>query len=223
MNALASLFRRDVRLCATRGGGALASLFFFVMTASLFAMAFSADAALLREAGAGVVLVSALLASLLSLEQVYHRDHDDGAIDMMLLSALSPIGLAGAKMAAHWAVTGLPLCLAALLVAQMLHVGAETLPVLFGAVMTGTVYMSVLGGFGAFLTLGAKRPGVLLAVVVLPLYVPMLLLGVMAAEAALAGMAAKPYLLLQVSLLVAALPLSVLASAGLLKMQLRSS
>jgi heme exporter protein B len=90
---------------------------------------------------------------------------------MMLLSALSPLGLAGAKMAAHWAVTGLPLCLATLVVAQMLNVPPETLPVLFFATAAGTLYMSLLGGFGAFLTLGAKRPGVLLAVVVLPLWI----------------------------------------------------
>lgn len=223
MKTFLTLIKRDVRLSALRGGGVAASLFFFVMVASLFPLALGADRELLQGSGAAVIWICALLASLLSLEQVYHRDFDDGSMDLMMLAPVSPFVLSCAKIAAHWLCAGLPLFIAAGFVAQMFNVDAAFLPLLLLSLFTGTVYMSLLGGFGAFLTLGSRRPGVLLALVVLPLYIPMLLLGMMAAEAALAGTPPKAYLLLQIALVIAALPLALLASSALLKMHLRSN
>lgn len=223
MKIFSILVRRDLRLLVRRSGDSATVLLFFIVVASLFPLALGTEPDVLRRAGPGLIWITALLASLLSLEALYHRDFEDGSLDLMLLSPLPPLCIVLAKMTAHWGMTGLPLLAASMLVAQMFLLPAVFLPGFILSLLAGTFYMSLLGGMGAFLTAGARRPGVLLALVVLPLYVPMLILGVMAASAGLAGNPAKPYLLLQAALLTAALPLALLASSALLKMHLRSN
>jgi heme exporter protein B len=218
MNPYLAIVKRDLRLSLGRGSEGMTTLFFFVVTASLFPFALGGEQALLQRAAAGIIWVSAVLASLLSLETIYHRDEEDGTLDLMMMSPVSPVGIALAKMLAHWAVSGLPLVLAGVIVAQMLFLPPAALTVLVPSLLLGTVYMSLLGGMGAVLTFGARRPGLLLALLVLPLYIPMLILGVLATEA----VSAKPYLLLQLSLVIAALPLTSWAAAICLRMNSRS-
>lgn len=220
---LLPILRRDVRLSFARGSEGFAALFFFIVTACLFPFAFGAGAETLQKAAPGILWISGLLSALLSLEAVYHRDFDDGTFDLLMLSPATPFTVALAKILSHWIVTGLPLVAASVPLSFMLSLPSSALPVLLLSLLTGTFYMSLLGGMGAALTLGSRRPGLLLAVLVLPLYIPMLILGLMAAEAALAGLPAQAYLLLQLSLTLAALPLALFVSSFCLKAGARSS
>lgn len=219
MKPYLALIARDIRLGFLRGTAGLTTLFFFIVTASLFAIALGGAPELLKRAAAGVIWVCAILAALLSLESVFHRDAEDGTFDLLLLSPLSPFGVAGAKMAAHWLVSGLPLVLAAALVAQMLFVPAALLCTLMASLLLGTLYMSLIGGMGAILTFGARRPGLLLTLLILPLYVPMLILGTLALDAP----SATPYLFLQGALTMALLPLATGVAAVSLHMNMRAS
>lgn len=217
-----TLIVRDLRLSVTRGSESMTTLFFFVVTASLFPFALGGEQALVQKTAPGILWVSAVLASLLSLEALYHRDEEDGTFDLLLLSSISPLGVALSKMLAHWLVSGLTLALVSVVVSQMLFIPLDALCVLIPSLLLGTLYMSLLGGMGAVLTFGTKRPGLLLALLILPLYIPMLLLSVMAAEAALSSLPAKSYLLLQLSLVIAALPLTSWVTAIFLRLNLRS-
>lgn len=201
----------------------MATLFFFVIVASLFPFALAQEQGLLQKSAAAIVWVAALLSSLLSLDNVYVRDAEDGTLDLMLMSQLSPWKIALAKMASHWLLSGALLVAASFIVAIMLGVPPAKTGCLAVSLLLGTIYMSLLGGFGAALTLGSRRSGLLLAVLVLPLFIPMLILGVMAAAASLASMTASPYLLLQLALVIAALPLAPYVSGLLFNMHLRSS
>ncbi|MCE9507098.1 MAG: heme exporter protein CcmB, partial [Alphaproteobacteria bacterium] len=125
-----AIVKRDLRLSLGRGSEGMMTLFFFVVTASLFPLALGGEQALLSRTAAGIIWVSAVLASLLSLETIYHRDEADGTFDLMLMSPVSPVGIALAKMLAHWVVSGLPLVLIAAVVAQMLFLPSAALSVL---------------------------------------------------------------------------------------------
>ncbi len=213
-----TMMKRDLRLSLLRGCDVLTTLFFFVVTASLFAFAFGGEQALIQRAASGIIWVSAVLSSLLSLEAFYHRDAEDGTFDLMLMAPVPPLGIVLSKMLAHWLSSGLSLVLMSLVLSQMLFVPQEKLLVLLPSLLMGTLYMSVLGGMGAVLTFGAKRPALLLTLLVMPLYIPMLLLGVMAYEAVMP----KPYLLLQLALALAVLPLVSWAAAAFMRMNWRS-
>lgn len=222
MRAACHILRRDLRLSAARGADAVVTVFFFVVVASLFPFMLGGDMDLLSRASAGIVWIAAVLAALLSLDAVYHRDYDDGTFALLLMSPVPPVVLAAVKMLSHWLLSGLLLLPAAAVVSVMLAVPAEMLCGLLLSLALGSVYLSLLGGFAACVTFGSRRPGVLLAVLVLPLFVPMLVLGALAAGALLAGLPAKPYLLLQAALVLAALPLAPLAAGAMLSMNARS-
>jgi heme exporter protein B len=220
---LLAIVARDLRLTLGRGSEGLVTVFFFVLVVSVFALALGGDAGLLSRAAAGIIWTAAVLSALLTLESVYHRDYADGTLDLLLLSPLSAWQIVVAKMLSHWLLGGALLLPAGLLAAPLLFVPAAALPVLLLSLLLGTLYLSLLGGLGAALTLGSRRPGILLVVIVLPLYTPMLLLGGMAAAAALTEMSARPYLLLQAALLLAVLPLAPAAAAVSLTTNMRSS
>lgn len=205
-----------------RGPDAFAALAFFAVVVCLFPFAAGSDAAVLRKIAPGVIWVAALLSALLSLETVYARDYDDGTFDLLMLSPLSPRVLAASKMASHWLVSGLPIVLGSLVAALLLDLSLHAALVLAVSLLLGTLYISLLGGAGAALSLGSRRSGLLLAVIVLPLFTPMLVFGVMAGAAALAGMPVTPYLLLQLAMVVAAAPLAPFAAAAFLALHLRS-
>ncbi|HRI75926.1 MAG: heme exporter protein CcmB [Alphaproteobacteria bacterium] len=223
MSALVALVARDMRLTLGRGSEGLVTLFFFLMVVMVFALALGGDAALIGRAAAGIIWTAAVLSALLTLESVYHRDYADGTLDLLLLSPLPAWQIVAAKMLSHWILGGLLLLPAALVAAPMLFVPFAALPVLLLSLLMGTLYLSLLGGLGAALTLGSRRPGLLLVVIVLPLYTPMLLLGGMAASAAMMAMPVKAYLLLQAALLLLALPLAPAAAAASLTTNMRSS
>lgn len=218
-----ALVARDLRLALGRGSEGFVTVFFFVMVVTLFALGLGGDEALIGHAAGGVIWTAAVLSALLTLEQVYHRDYADGTLDLLLLSPLPAWQIVCAKICAHWVLGGFLLLPAALLCMPMLFVPAGAVPVLLLSLLLGTLYLSLLGGLGAALTLGSRRPGLLLVVIVLPLYTPMLLLGGMACAAALAEMPAKAYLILQAALLLCALPLAPAAAAASLTTNMRSS
>lgn len=212
---------RDVRLSVARGSEAAAGFFFFIVTGTMFAIALGGDPQLLAKTGAAVIWISALLAALLSLETIFHRDLDDGTFDMLLQSQSAP-AIMLAKTVSHWLVAGLPLVLAALVLGPMLFVPAKVLCPMMLSLLLGTVYASLLGTMGSALTAGSRRPGLLLGILVLPLFVPMLLLGISVCDAAAADLSARPYLLLQLAMVIAAVPLTILGAGALFNIHLKS-
>ncbi|HUC17178.1 MAG TPA: heme exporter protein CcmB [Acetobacteraceae bacterium] len=212
MRLLLALVRRELALALRHGSDTVASLLFFVVTVSLFPLAIGPSPATLGRLAPGIVWVAALLAALLPLDRLFGADYEDGSLDQLLLSGLSPLGIAAAKSTAHWLLTGLPLLLAAGPTAIMLQITPARLPALLAGLLPGTITLSLLGTAGAALVLGSRRPGTLLPLLLLPLATPVLIFGTAAAETD----APKPELLLLTALLAAAAPLCPLAAgAGL--------
>jgi heme exporter protein B len=164
--------------------------------------------------------VTALLAALLSLERLFQADYEDGSLEALALMPLPLEAQVLAKCLAHWLVTGLPLTLVAPLLALLLHLDAIGYPVLILGMALGTPSLSLIGAVGAALSLGARRGGVLLSLLVLPLYIPVLIFGVAAVDAAISGLGARPHLLLLAAILAGALPLAPLAAAAALRQAL---
>ncbi|QJE74186.1 heme exporter protein CcmB [Aerophototrophica crusticola] len=217
MNAFFRLLARDLRLALRQGADAATAVLFFVLCVVLFPFGIGPEPNILARIAPGVILVAALLASLLSLERLFQADHEDGSLDLLALSPLPLGGVALVKVLAHWLVTGVPLILAAPLLAMLLNLPADGFGILLLTLLLTTPLLSLVGGVGAALTLGARRGGVLLPLLVLPLYIPALIFAAAAIDAALAGLAAKPHLLLLGGLLAAAATLAPLASGAALR------
>jgi heme exporter protein B len=215
-----SLVLRDLLLALRRRGDVATALAFFVIVASLFPLGIGAEPNLLREIAPGVIWVAALLSSLLSLKRLFESDHADGTLEQMLLGA-APLGVVvAAKTAAHWLVSGLPLVLIAPLLALAYDMAAPLYGVLVLSLALGTPVLSIIGAVGAALTLGLRGGGVLLALLVLPLYVPVLILGAGAVAMADAGLAPDGQLLLLGALLVVAAAFAPWAAAAALRISL---
>jgi heme exporter protein B len=211
---------RDLRLALRQRSDLFMAVLFFVLTASLFPFAIGPEPNLLIRIAPGIIWVTALLAVLLSLERLFLADFEDGSLELLAL-APTPLALAvAAKILAHWLTTGLPLMAAAPLIALLYDMDPSGLVVLLAAMALGTPSLSLIGAIGAALTLGARRGGVLIPLLVLPLYVPVLIFGVSAIDADLAGLSSKPHLLLLGALLALALPLAPLASAAAVRQAL---
>jgi heme exporter protein B len=211
---------RDLRLALRQRSDLFMAVLFFVLTASLFPFAMGPEPNLLIRIAPGIIWVTALLAVLLSLERLFLADFEDGSLELLAL-APTPLALAvAAKILAHWLTTGLPLMAAAPLIALLYDMDPSGLVVLLAAMALGTPSLSLIGAIGAALTLGARRGGVLIPLLVLPLYVPVLIFGVSAIDADLAGLSSKPHLLLLGALLALALPLAPLASAAAVRQAL---
>ena len=188
MNALLVTLRRDLLLAVRRRGEVVTALFFFIVVVSLFPLGIGPEPALLRRIAPGVLWVAALLATLLGLPRLFAADHADGTLEQLALSP-QPFGLLMAgKVAAHWLLSGLPLVLLAPLLGLQFGLDGETLGVLMLALLLGTPLLSLIGAIGAALTLGLRGGGVLLALLVLPLYIPALIFGAGAVEAHSAGL-----------------------------------
>jgi heme exporter protein B len=162
----------------------------------------------------------ALLASLLSLDRLFQLDAEDGSLDLIALSPAPLEFLVLGKCVAHWLATGLPLVIVSPLLGLFLNLPDEAYPVLLLALALGTPTLSLIGGVGAALTLGARRGGVLLALLILPLYIPVLIFGVAAVEAAVAGLTPRPHLLLLGGMLALSLPLAPFAGAAAIRQAL---
>jgi heme exporter protein B len=220
MNRFLGVVRRDLRLALRQGSDSVMVVTFFVLTVVLFPFGIGPEINILERVSAGVLMVTALLASMLSLDRLFQADYEDGSLELLVLTP-TPLGVVvAAKMLAHWLTTGLPLMIAAPVLAVLLHMHADGFVVLLAAMALGTPTLSLIGGIGAALVLGARRGGVLLSLLILPLYVPVLIFGVGAIDAAVQGMSAKPHLMILGGILVAALALAPWASASALRQAL---
>ena len=211
------LLARELRLSLRHGGDSVAALLFFLLVVALFPLAIGPAPETLGRLAPGIIWVSALLAALLPLDRLLGADLEDGSLDLLLLSGLSPATIAAGKAAAHWLVTGLPLLLAAAPLAIMLRMPEEAIPVLLAGLLPGTLVLSLLGTAAAALVLGARRGGVLMPLLILPLAAPVLIFGVAAADAVSGGLSPRPHLLLLAAFLAGCLPLSLAAAAAALR------
>ena len=177
MTTFLALLARELRLSLRHGSDTLAAVLFFLIAAALFPLAIGPAPETLGRIAPGIVWVCALLAALLPLDRLFGADLEDGSLDLLLLSGLPASAVAAAKAMAHWLVTGVPLLLAAGPLAVMLRMPEEAIPVLLAGLLPGTVVLSLLGTAGAALVLGARRGGVLLPLLVLPLTAPVLIFG----------------------------------------------
>jgi heme exporter protein B len=211
-----AIVARELRISVRHGADTLAAVLFFLVTAALFPLAIGPAPETLSRIAPGIVWVCALLAALLPLDRLFGADLEDGSLDQLLLSGVAPANVALAKAVAHWLVTGVPLLIAATPLAIMLHLPEAALLWLIAGLLPGTMLLSLLGSACAAIVVGARRGGVLLPLLVLPLVTPVLIFGVAAADAASAGLSAQPHLLLLIAMLSGALPLCPLAAgAGL--------
>jgi len=205
MSTLLIVLRRDLLLAGRRRSEVLTALFFFVIVASLFPLGVGPERALLKRIGPGVLWVAALLATLLGLPRLFAADHADGTLEQMALSPRSFTLQVAGKVAAHWLLCGLPLVVLAPLLGLQFDLDADTLWVLALSLLIGTPLLSLIGAIGAALTLGVRGGGALLALLVLPLFVPALVFGAGAVEAQAAGLGVQGHLSLLGAMLALAL------------------
>lgn len=206
---------RDLRLAWRHPDEIVLTLAFFALVASLFPLGIGAEPQLLARIGPGVIWVGALLAAFLALPGIFAADFVDGSLEQMTLSPHPALGWAAGKIAAHWIISGLPLTLMSPLIGLQYGLTADTLLVEAVSLALGTPILSLLGGACAALALGARGGGMLLALLALPLFVPVLIFGAGAAEAQATGLAPTPHLSLLGAALIAALvgvPAAVVAA-----------
>lgn len=201
MNAFFATVRRDVLLALRRKSEVLTVLFFFVIVVSLFPLGIGPESALLKKIAPGVLWVAALLSTLLGLPRLFAADYQDGTLEQMALSPLPLAVLITGKIAAHWLLCGLPLVLLAPVLGLQFDLDRQTLGILSLSLLLGTPLLSLIGAMGAALTLGVRGGGLLLAVLVLPLYIPTLIFGAGAVEAQGAGLGIDGHLSLLAALL----------------------
>jgi heme exporter protein B len=187
MTAFAALLLRDVRLAVRAGGGALMGALFFLIVVTLVPFAVGPDLALLQRIGPAILWLGALLASLLALDRLFASDYEDGSLDLLTTGTLPPELCVLAKAIAHWVTTGLPLVVITPLLGLMLNVEMRAMGAVALTLLAGTPALTFIGLIGAALSVTLRRGGLLLAVLVLPLTVPVLIFGVAAANAAIAG------------------------------------
>jgi heme exporter protein B len=215
-----AMTHRDLVLAMRRPADVLTAVVFFVIVTSLFPLSVGPEAALLRRIAPGVIWVAALLASMLALPRLFAADHADGTLEQMLMSA-TPLGaIVFAKISAHWFVSGLPLVLVSPIIALQYDLPSDSLAVLAFTLLIGTPVLSLIGAIGSALTLALRGGGVLLSLLVLPLYVPVLVLGSGAVEAAAGGLDASAHFLLMAALLVLSAAFAPWAAAAALRVSL---
>lgn len=187
MSALSALIIRDMRIAVRIGGGAMMGVLFFLAVVTLTPFAIGPDLALLRRVGPAILWIGALLASLLALDRLFATDHEDGSLDVILMSR-APLEFAvAAKALAHWLTTGLPLVIASPVLALFLNLEPAAIGAVVLTLLVGTPALTFIGLIGAGLTVALRRGGLLLPVLVLPLTVPVLIFGVAATNAAVVG------------------------------------
>lgn len=199
---LTAIIRRDLLLAYRRRSDVLTTLFFFIIVVSLFPLGVGPEMKTLRVIAPGVVWVAALLASMLSLNRLFAADYQDGTLEQMLLAPQPLALIVMGKIVAHWLVSGLPLALMAPALGMQFDLPPEALGILFLALLLGTPILSLIGAIGAALTLGLRGGGVLLSLLVLPLYIPALIFGAGAVEAYIAGVSPEAHLSLLGALLI---------------------
>lgn len=217
INILFSIIHRDLLLAYRRRADVLTTLFFFVIVVSLFPLGVGPEMNTLRQIAPGVVWVAALLASMLSLGRLFSADYQDGTLEQMALAPQPLWLIVLGKIMAHWMVSGLPLALMAPVLGLQFDLPPEALTILVISLLLGTPILSLIGAIGAALTLGLRGGGVLLSLLVLPLYIPVLIFGAGAVEATMIGISPEGHL----SLLAAFLILALLATPFVSAVSLR--
>lgn len=216
-----ALLRRDLVLAMRAGGGFGLGVAFFLILCALVPFGVGPDTAALQPIAAGILWLGALLACLLSLDRIFALDHEDGSLDLLATAPLPLEGAVAVKALAHWITTGLPLIAAAPLFGILLHLPPRAIPPLLVSLLLGTPALSMLGAFGAALTVGLRRGGLLLSLLVLPLYVPTLIFGTEAIRRGQDGGGDATPLLLLAGITAGVLALVPFAAAAALRINLR--
>lgn len=215
--AMTGMLRRDLLLTVRRGHQWLNPLFFFVIVVTLFPLGIGPESATLASIAPGVIWVAALLATLLGLDLLFTAEHRDGSLEQLLLQPQPLSVLVLGKLLAHWLVTALPLILIAPILAILLHLPYKALPALVMGLLPGTLVLVFLGAIGSALTVSLRFGGVLLAILILPLYVPVLIFGSSMVAAAAAGRGVEGQLSLLFALAFLCLSLAPLAISAALR------
>ncbi len=220
MSRFALVVRREMRLAIRQPGDTAIVLMFFVLATVLFPLGVGPEPNILARIAAGVVLVAALLAAMLSLERLFAADYEDGSLELLALTPMPLEFTVLAKTLSHWLTTGLPLLVVAPLMGVLLNLDEAGYAPLMAAMALSTPTVSLIGAVGASLTLGARRGGVLLCLLVLPLLIPVLIFAAGAVDAAMAGFGVRHHLLVLGGLLLGALVLCPWAAAAALRQAL---
>jgi heme exporter protein B len=221
VRSFSALVGRDLKLAVREGGAIGTALGFFLLVVSLMPLGLGPDLNLLSRIAAGILWIALLLAALLSLGRIFESDYEDGTLDVLATGPLPLEVVSAAKALAHWLSTGIPLALLAPVLGILLNLDLKSYPLLVATMLAGTPAISFLGAIGAALTLKARRGGLLLALVVLPLYIPTLIFGIstISAVAGPSGSGAAFLILAAISL--AAIVLGPIAAAAALRIQLQ--
>lgn len=220
LHIITAVIGRDLKLAMRRQADMVSALFFFIIVVSLFPLGIGPEPDTLRKLAPGVLWVAALLATMLSLPRLFADDHRDGTLEQLAL-APHPLGLVvTGKVIAHWLVSGLPLALLAPVLGIQFDLSAEGLWILTLSILLGTPALSGIGAIGAALTLGLRGGGVLVSLLVLPLYIPVLIFGAGAVDAAVSGLGGEAHLSLLAALTLASIGFAPWATAAALKIAL---
>ncbi|MEO1200922.1 MAG: heme exporter protein CcmB [Pseudomonadota bacterium] len=221
MSALVALYARELKIAVRLGGGGLMGIVFFLILVTITPFAIGPDLNLLGRIGPAILWIGALLATLLALDRLFQADHEDGALDHLLMGPVPAELVVGVKALAHWTTTGLPLSLAAPVLGLMLNVPGNALLAVSATLLVGTPALTFIGAIGAALTVALRRGGLLLPVLVLPLTIPVLIFGVSATSAVVIGPTPfeTPFLIL-CGLSLGSIALAPFAAAAALKMSL---
>ncbi|MEW8689597.1 MAG: heme exporter protein CcmB [Candidatus Thiodiazotropha endolucinida] len=219
-SAFSLLLKRDLVLAYRRRAELANPMLFFILVTAMFPLGIGNDPKLIEAVGPGVIWVAALLAALLSLDSMFRSDYDDGSLEQFMLSAHPVSILVLAKILAHWLVTGLPLFIIAPLLAVLLHIPVSAVPTLMLTLLLGTPVLSLIGSVGVALTVGLRRGGMILSLLVLPLYVPVLIFATDAVKTAIVGIPTTAQLSILSAMLVGSLVLAPMATAASLRISL---
>ena len=220
INVFATVLKRDLTLAYRRRQDLVNPMIFFVIVVSLFPLGVSPEKTFLQDSGAGVVWVAALLATLLSLDSLFSSDYEDGSLEQLILTPQPLFLIVLAKILSHWLVTGVPLLILSPMLGVMMHLEFETIKVLMLTLLLGTPVLSLIGAIGAALTVGLKSGGVLISLLILPLYIPILIFGTGTVQAASNMLPIDGYIALMGAIFALSLTLSPIAAAAALKISL---
>ncbi len=215
--AFFTLLKRDLQIAIRHKGDIFNPLLFFILVVTLFPLAIGPEPKILSRVAPGIIWVAALLASMLSLERLFKADYVDGSLEQMLLSPQPLALMVLAKMLAHWLLTGVPLILVAPLLAVLLHLDGNSYGALMATLALGTPVLSLLGGIGVALTVGLHKGGVLLSLLILPLYIPVLIFATTAIDAAGLNLPYDGHLAVIAAMLVGSLTLAPFAIGASLR------
>ena len=218
--AWTQIFKRDLLIAFRRRSEIVHPIIFFVMVISLFPLAIGDDKILLQKIAPAIIWVTALLATMLSLDNLFRSDFEDGSLEQMTLLKTPLSMLVTAKITAHWVITGLPLILITPLLAVLLYMPSESISMLLLTLLLGTPTLSLIGAVGIALTVGLRQGGVILSLLILPLYIPVLIFATLALQNVEQGFSAEAQLAMMLAILVLAITLSPFAIAAALKVSL---